>query len=145
MDVINYRNFEEALRSEGEYVTILNGSSMYPMVRHQKDPVLIVPADKPLKRYDVAVYERPGRYVVHRVLRCRQGYYIIRGDNCVAKEHVPADDIAGVVSGFWRNGRYIPVTNPWYKAYSRVWVIINPLVKLHHFIRKCVRFVLKHL
>jgi len=143
MDVINYRNFEELLRSEGEYVTPLSGDSMYPMTRSGKDPVLIVPADKPLKRYDVAVYAKPGRYVVHRVLECRPDCYVIRGDNCVAKEYVPFDDVIGVVSGFWRGGRFISVTDFRYKVYSRVWVLVNPLVRAHHFIRKCVRFVLK--
>jgi len=143
MDVINYRNFEEALRSEGEYITSLKGSSMFPIVRHGKDQVLIVPAGKSLKKYDVAVYAKPGRYVVHRVLECRQGYYVIRGDNCVVKEYVPAEDIAGVVSGFWRNGHFIPVTNCWYKIYARIWVMINPLVIVYHFIRRAVRYVVK--
>lgn len=143
MDIINYRNFEEMLLSEGEYVTILNGSSMFPMVRHGKDPVLIVTADRPLKRYDVAVYRRPGRYVVHRVLECRPDCYVIRGDNCVAKEHVLATDIVGVVSGFWRNGHYVPVTNCWYRAYARIWVMINPLVRIHHFVVRAVRYITK--
>jgi len=139
MDIINYRNFEDTLRSEGQYVTTLNGSSMFPMVRHGVDPVLIVPADGPLKRYDVAVYSKPDRYVVHRVLGFRDGVYIIRGDNCVTKEYVPEDKISGRVSGFWRKGRFIPVTDRRYKAYAKFWVAINPLVRIHHFIQKVVR------
>lgn len=133
------------MRTDGFFVAAPNGNSMYPMVRHQKDPVFIQPAGGMLKKYDVAVYRQTGRYVAHRVLECRPGYYVTRGDNCVAKEQVPAGDIVGVVSGFWRHGRYIPVTNPLYKAYSRVWVTINPLVKAHHFIRSAVRSVLKSL
>jgi len=143
MDLINYSNFEEALRLEGQYATILNGSSMYPMVRHCKDPVLLVPAVKPLKRYDVAVYFKQDKYVVHRVLGFRQGEYIIRGDNCVAKEYIPEDKIVAVVSGFWRNGIFVPASNHLYRTYARIWVAINPLIRAHHFTRRVVRYISK--
>jgi len=153
MDITTYDNFEQQLLSEGEYVTILHGVSMYPMVRNCKDPVLIVPANSPLKPYDVAVYYRStmdgesefNRFVVHRVLECHSDCYVIRGDNCLAKEYVPIGDIAGKVSGFWRWGKFIPVTNPLYKIYSRIWVFINPLIHLRHFFLRCLRFAKKRI
>lgn len=127
-----YENFEELLSACGEYVTQVRGVSMYPMLRYRKDPVLIHPVTSELKPYDVAVYAKEDRYVVHRVLEVRDDLYIIRGDNCVAKEYVPKNLIRGVVVGFWRFGKYIPITNTLYIIYAHLWVAINPLVRLHH-------------
>jgi len=143
MPTTTYSNFEELLSATGEYVTVVHGNSMYPMVRYRKDPVRIVPSVHPLKPYDVAVYARPGRYVVHRVLESHPDHYVIRGDNCIAKEYVPLEDVRGMVAGFWRFGRYIPVTNRLYRAYARFWVMINPLVRVQRFIKRCCRFVIK--
>jgi len=127
-----YDNFEQLLSHSGEYVTQVRGVSMYPMLRYRKDPVLIHPASGTLKPYDVAVYARSDRYVVHRVLHVRDDIYIIRGDNCTALEYVPKSDVRGVVVGFWRFGRYIPVSNRLYLCYAHLWVAINPLVRLYH-------------
>lgn len=131
-----YENFEELLRETGEYVTQVRGVSMYPMLRYRKDPVLIHPVSGELKPYDVAVYAKTDRYVVHRVLEVREDIYVIRGDNCIGKEYVPKRDIRGVVVGFWRFGRYVPVENRVYRVYSHVWVAINPLVRVAHWCRR---------
>jgi len=140
-----YENFEQALAENGEYVTTVRGVSMYPMLRYMMDPILIRPLKEDLVRYDVAVYSKPDRYVVHRVLETHPDHYVIRGDNCLHKEYVPKEAVRGVVIGFWRFGRYIPVTNPLYKAYSRLWVAINPLVRLHHFFARCQRALSRRL
>lgn len=138
-----YGNFEEALAGCGEYVTQVRGVSMYPMLRYRRDPVLIHPLSGELRRYDVAVYAKSDRYVVHRVLDVRPDHYVIRGDNCSAKEYVPKEAVRGVVVGFWRSGRYIPVTDRMYRAYSRLWVAINPLVRLHHLLERCARVIVR--
>lgn len=116
----------------GEYVTQVRGVSMYPMLRYRRDPVLIHPVTEELKPYDVAVYAKEDRYVVHRVLEVRKDMYVIRGDNCIGKEYVRKEDVRGVVVGFWRFGKYIPVTNDTYLAYAHLWVAINPLVRVAH-------------
>lgn len=127
-----FDNFEELLQKTGEYVTQVRGVSMFPMLRYRKDPVLIHPVTGELRPYDVAVYAKTDRYVVHRVLEVRDCLYVIRGDNCIGKEYVPKGDVRGVVVGFWRFGRYIPVENTLCRMYAHVWVAINPLVRLVH-------------
>jgi len=131
----SFENLTELLRQSGEYVTTVCGVSMWPMLRFKKDPILIHPVSGELKRYDVAVYKREDNYVVHRVLKVQQDNYIIRGDNCLAKEVIPKEDIVGSVAGFWRSGRFIDVSNHWYRLYSRIWVSINPLIHLTRFIQ----------
>ncbi|MBQ0008485.1 MAG: S24/S26 family peptidase [bacterium] len=131
-DCYRFDNFEELLRETGEYVTQVRGVSMYPMLRYRKDPLLIHPVKGELKPYDVAIYGRLDRYVVHRVLEVRDDIYVIRGDNCICKEYVPKSAVVGVMAGFWRFGRFISSDNILYKVYARVWVAINPLVRLEH-------------
>jgi len=128
----SYSNFEQLLEAQGEYVTLLHGISMYPMARYMKDPVRLVPVRRELKRYDIAAYACVNKYVVHRVLEVHDRCYVFRGDNCAGKEYVPKDAVVGVVAGYWRFGRYISVDSMSHKLYSRIWVFINPLVRLSH-------------
>lgn len=139
---LTYQNLEQTLAGCGEYVTQGHGVSMYPMLRECREPILIHPLTGELKRYDVAVYGKSDRYVVHRVLEVRDDHYVIRGDNCVAKEYVPKKDVVGVVVGFWRFNRYIPVTNRLYLLYAHIWVAINPLVHAHHRLKSRFRRLL---
>jgi len=127
-----YDSFEQALKESGEYVTQVRGVSMYPMLRYRKDPVLIHPVTQEIKRYDIVVYAKEDRYVIHRVLQVWDDCYVIRGDNCIAKEYVPKQAVRGIVVGFWRFGKYIAVTDWCFRAYSKIWVAINPLVRAHH-------------
>jgi len=131
----NFDTIEEVLAKNGWFATTISGVSMYPMLRNHKDQVLVKKVEGRLKRYDVAVYKTEVKYIVHRVLEVHDGYYIIRGDNCVGLEYVPEKRIIGVVTGFWRKGRFIEVTDKRYLRYAHFWVAINPLVKLVHFPR----------
>jgi len=129
----SYNDIEDMLARRGWYETTIRGVSMYPMLRNKKDQVLVKPIAERLKPYDVAVYHTREKYIVHRVLKACDGYYIIRGDNCVNLEFVPDNMVIGYVAGFWRKGKYYDVTNPRYIRYAHLWVTINPLVKLVHF------------
>jgi len=128
-------SFVDLLAESGEYITVVQGVSMFPMLRLGKDPVHIVPVVHPLKPYDVAVYWRGDNFVVHRVLEVHSDHYVIRGDNCIGKEYVPCASVVGVVDGFWRSGRYVSAGNFLYRLYSRIWVAANPLVRLAHAVR----------
>jgi len=139
-----YCNLSELLASSGEYVTTVCGVSMWPMLRYRKDPILIHKAGQ-LKKYDVAVYSKTGKYVVHRVLDIMEDCYVIRGDNCLAKEYIPKQDVIGVVAGFWRFGKFIAVSNKLYRLYSRVWVAANPLIHLSRFAQSKYRAALRRL
>jgi len=142
-EIKQYENFESLLASQGEYVTTVRGISMFPLLRYMKDPVRIVPVDRELKRYDIVAYAREDRYVVHRILRVRPDVYIIRGDNCDCREYVPKENIRGVVSGIWRCGKYYPASSPILQIYARIWVAINPLVRICHFVKRVFRKLVK--
>lgn len=142
MDPIEYPDFRTQLKETGQYITVVRGVSMFPMLRNTKDPILIVPAVGELKPYDIAVYNKTDRYIVHRVLEVKSDHYVIRGDNCDNVEYVPKNLVEGKVEGFWRFGKYIPTGSRWQRIYAHLWVTINPLVRLTHNTRQ-ILFALK--
>ena len=95
------RKIEDVLASEGFYMGPPAGVSMWPMLRNRHDVMLVVPAKGELRRYDVALYRRGGKYVLHRVVghfdRGSEKGYVICGDNCVTLEYIPCVDVLGVL------------------------------------------------
>lgn len=129
------RKIEDVLASEGFYMGPPVGVSMWPMLRNRHDVMLVVPAKGDLRRYDVALYRRGGKYVLHRVVghydHGSEKGYVICGDNCVMLEHIPCGDVLGVLRGFYRDGRHIDCeTSRGYHAYSKLWVAMFPARKV---------------
>ena len=121
------RSFEEYLAEEGKLVYKTRGVSMEPMLRQNRDLVVIEVPDGRLKRYDVAFYRRGNAYVLHRVIRVTEDGYRIRGDNTYNIEIVPENDIIGVLTGFCRKGKEYTTDNRAYRRYVRFWCAIYPL------------------
>ena len=123
------RKIEDVLASEGFYMGPPAGVSMWPMLRNRHDVMLVVPAKGKLRRYDVALYRRGGKYVLHRVVghydHGSEKGYVICGDNCVMLEHIPCGDVLGVLR------RHIDCeTSCGYHAYSKLWVAMFPARKV---------------
>ena len=53
---------EEALESQGFYMSTTVGVSMFPLLRNRRDTILIRPVTEPLKKYDVPLYKRGNNY-----------------------------------------------------------------------------------
>ena len=93
----------EVLEREGVYVGVTSGVSMWPMIRDRCDTVVVRPPCGRLRRFDVALYKRDDRYVLHRVVEVLADSYVICGDNCIGREHDITDaDVLGVLTGFYR-------------------------------------------
>ena len=119
--------FEDLLARDGYLVYKTRGVSMEPMLRQNRDLVTIrVPASR-LKKYDVALYRRGEKYVLHRVIGVASDHYLIRGDNTYTVETVPDSAVIGVLTGFKRKGREHDVTEPGYRLYARLWHAVYPL------------------
>lgn len=124
-------SFEELLARDGRLVYKTRGVSMEPMLRQARDLVIIEPSVERLKRYDVALYKRGKKYVLHRVVGVRDGYYLIRGDNTYCLEKVPDGAVLGVLTGFVRKGKQYRADNRGYRFYVRVWHAVYPLRYLY--------------
>lgn len=121
-------NIEEMLKNEGLYITTTVGISMEPLLKNRRDNVLIRPITRELKKYDVPLYKRGDKYLLHRIIGKTENGYIIRGDNCDRKEYDITDEkIIGVLEAIWRREKYFTVENSFYKLYSRLIVLAHPL------------------
>lgn len=118
--------FEDLLEQDGRLVYKTKGSSMRPLLRQNRDLVVIYRPEGRLKKYDVALYRRGPAYVLHRVIEVCDGYYLIRGDNTYALEHVPDEAVIGVLTGFNRKGKYHEVTESGYQLYVHAWDALYP-------------------
>ena len=74
--------FEELLRTTGYIVYTNVGYSMMPLLRQRKD-IIEIRAKGPerCKKYDVVLYKRGNKYILHRILEVLPDGYIIAGDH----------------------------------------------------------------
>lgn len=120
-------SYEEILQKVGHLLTRNVGYSMLPLLRQNQDAIMIERCDPHyLQKYDVVMFKRPGdkngRYVLHRILRCRRdGSYWVVGDNLTSGEIVKPEQIVGRLSAIGRNGRTFKTTSVEYQRYVRFW------------------------
>ena len=131
------QSIEERLATDGYCVQTTVGMSMYPMLRNRRDRVVIRPAEKAgLRRGDLPLYRRPdGKYVLHRIIGVKDGYYVIRGDNTYAKEKVPHEWILGVMTEFYRGDRHVRAEQKSYRFYAAAWHAVYPIRVCLHALR----------
>lgn len=117
-------SFEEVLDREG-YLAYTNvGTSMMPLLRQGLDIMEIQKkGEERCKKYDVVLYKRGDRYILHRIIKVRKNDYVIVGDHCFQKEYGITDDrILGVLIGIVRDGKHIDVNHDkHYLAYVHLW------------------------
>ncbi|MBR2635195.1 MAG: S24/S26 family peptidase [Clostridia bacterium] len=85
------------------------GSSMHPYIRGGKDKVCLSPLTSPPKEGDVVFYQREnGAFVLHRIIKIKNGQYIMCGDNQFSREFgIRAEQIIARLSFVERNGKAI--------------------------------------
>ena len=147
--VTNY-SFSKMMKETGRIVYTTHGLSMRPLIRQQKDVVIIEKYTEPPQKYDVALFQRRnGQYVLHRIIKVFQDRYRIIGDNCIAGETVNRDQIIGKMTFIKRNKRIIKETDWHYRLFSHFWYWIFPLRfcarQAKSFIYRCGSFVKRRL
>ena len=113
----------ELLDKYGVYITVPKGISMRPMLMSPKSAAEVRRLAEPAKRYDLVMYVRENyQGVIHRVVRAYPDHYVIIGDNCWQLEYVKAENVKGIVTKFYRNGRWYDIDNRFYRLYVHLWV-----------------------
>ncbi|HHZ05727.1 MAG TPA: hypothetical protein GX401_02890 [Clostridiales bacterium] len=141
---------EKEIKEKGYYGGLTHGSSMYPLLYNLRDIVHIIPINGKLKKYDVVLFRRKnGQLVLHRLLRSVNSGYIMCGDGQFKKEYrVQQSQIIGVMDSFYRNKKYICVTNLWYKFYVYIWCFSLPtkwiLMKAYNLVIKIKKYFKTH-
>lgn len=137
------KTIEDVLATHGFFMTTTAGVSMEPLFRHRRDEVIIRPVHGRLKRLDVPLYRRGDRIILHRIVKVTPDGYIICGDNCETLEKDITDsEIIGVLSAFYRKGKYHTVDELGYRIYAQVHVALFPVRRM---IKKAKRFLRRSL
>ena len=121
-------HIENVLKEKGIYISTTIGSSMCPMLRSCRDTIIIRPVNGRLKKYDIPLYKRGKKYILHRIVKVVPNGYVICGDNCLNKEYLVTDrQIIGVLNGFYRDNKEIDMNGIGYRSYCRLWVALYPI------------------
>ena len=141
---MNKSTFEEQLAQNGKLIYTNKGDSMIPLIKQDRDLLIIEPANGRLKKYDVPLYKRDsGQYVLHRILKVREDDYVICGDNRWVKEYGIQDrHIIGVLTAVVRDDKEISVNNWKYKLYVHLWCDMFPIrAFIVHAVNKIKRII----
>lgn len=113
------KKFEDVISEQGKLVYTNVGDSMYPFIK-PRDLLVIEKLDSPLKKYDVPLYKRDtGQYVLHRIVKIKNGEYYICGDNRDHLERGIEDrHIIGLLTEIVRDGKTISVYSSRYRFYT---------------------------
>ena len=121
-------NLEDFLNENGWLVYTNKGASMMPLLRENRDLMIVEKRGTGrCKKLDAVLFRKhdaEGRavYVLHRVLRVNgDGTYWIVGDNCISGETVKDENVIGVLTAIVRDGKKIPITNLKYSLYTGTW------------------------
>jgi hypothetical protein len=124
--------FEEEIAKNGRLVYTNVGDSMRPLIRQGRDLLIIEKPQGRLKKYDVPLYKRDsGQYVLHRIVKIKNGEYYICGDNRAFIERGITDrHIIGVLTDIVREGRTIPVNSPEFKSYVKLLPLRRSIIRI---------------
>lgn len=122
---------EEILTEHGVYASVVRGTSMRPLLMAGRDVVYILPPKEQVKKYDVLLYKRADKYILHRVIGFCSDGYIIRGDNTYKKEYVKKSSVVGILSKYNRRGKERSAT-------TRAFYVYGFIVQLFYFPRFCI-------
>lgn len=145
----DYATFEEMLETKGCFLYTNVGISMMPLIRQRRDIIEIhKKGPDRCKKYDVVLYKRGSRYILHRILRILPDGYLIAGDHNVFIEKDVTDDmILGVMTRMIRNGKTITPDNLWYKLYVHLWCDFYPIrmwiIRKKYFVWRVLRKIKK--
>ena len=108
----------EVIESGGEFRLWPRGTSMRPLLREGRDSVALV-LPHACKKHDICLYRRAdGAFVLHRLMRFKNGEPVFCGDNQTALEFgVPRENIIARVVAVYRGDRRISVRALRYRLY----------------------------
>lgn len=121
----------EEMLAKGKPVRFtVSGNSMWPLISHNRDSVLLVPCDKEnLKKGDIILFRRSeSRYVLHRITEVKEGGYITTGDgNCHRDGFVPYNAVCARASKVYHKDRTIECDRWYWKTVFGVWMAAFPV------------------
>ena len=115
--------FEEQLELCGRLVYYNVGDSMMPLLKENRDLMVLEKPPRAVRKYDAVLYKREnGQYVMHRIIGEREDGFVLCGDNRFCKEYgVKREQILALLTAVVRNGKEIRYDSFLYKLYVHLW------------------------
>ena len=115
-------SIENVILEKGFYITRPKGTSMFPMLRDDRNEICVIKADG-IKKYDVPLYKRhSGEYVLHRVLDINDDGFVCCGDNQWVPEYgIKPEQIVGKLDRWYKGNKEYTVRDASYLRYVRFW------------------------
>ena len=139
----------QMLSEGGSAYVRITGMSMWPLLRHLKDGVIIEPCShsgsaKEICPGDIVLFDRKnGRYALHRVIHKGKTGFTMAGDNqWHIEKNLPYEQIIGIVTFIERNGHRLSSKNLLLKIYSFFVVILTyPRIFVYKGIRRILLII----
>lgn len=133
-----HKNISAKLELGDEISFLTRGGSMQPLFVQHRDVVNVCKVSVELKRGDVVLYPSKcsDELILHRIIKVSGDNLLIRGDNNYFNEHRKTNEMVGIMTSFFRKGKYCDVNKSLkYKTYS--FYILNTylLRKIYHAIK----------
>ena len=116
-------SFEEQLELCGRLVYYNVGDSMMPLLKENRDLMVLEKPPRAVRKYDAVLYKREnGQYVMHRIIGEREDGFVLCGDNRFCKEYgVNREQVLALLTAVVRNGKEIRYDSFLYKLYVHLW------------------------
>jgi len=127
--------------------TQLDGVSMQPLIRRNRDYVTIVYPERWLVRGDIVLFiDRRGKYVVHRIYRMDNERVQTFGDNCDHPDAwMPYGNILGLVTQVERGKKMYALdtdaSRKWGDFWMKIFPLRRPFRKLFRFVRRVLSYI----
>ena len=109
---------------------MLNGGSMFPLIRRNRDYVTVAPLKETPAVGDIVMFTQPDleKYVMHRVWEVKDGQVLTWGDNCPAPDGwFPRDAVWGKIELIERGRRTIHPDPEKGLRWARFWHKVRPV------------------
>ena len=129
------------LAASGRAHVRVTGNSMYPLLHHLRDGVLLRTPEN-IRPGDIVLFDRRnGRYALHRVISVRNGCITMAGDNQWHFERgLSCCQVVGVVTAVIRNGREISTQKISMRIYAQaVRLLCLPRIYLYKALQKFLK------
>lgn len=112
------------------------GISMLPLIRQGRDSVTLKKIDRPLKKHDIAFYQRDnGQFVLHRIVKLGETVTCIGDNQFVYETGLRRDQFFALVCEFSRDGKKYSVDYLPYRIYYHFWYVSRPF---RHFATRAI-------
>lgn len=116
-------SFEEQLELSGRLVYYNVGDSMMPLLKENRDLMVLEKPQRAVGKYDAVLYKRDnGQYVMHRIIGEREDGFILCGDNRFCREFgVKREQILAILTAVLRKGKEVKSDSFIYRLYVHLW------------------------